>query len=69
MRKRLTFLMAVLSLSLTSCGDNTLQTNDEPNKASWSEVVNQYQRRSDLIPNLVNTMKAEAESSAVRTFK
>ncbi len=50
--------MAVLSLS--SCGYNDFQSKDEAVKAAWSEVVNQYQRRSDLIPNLVNTVKGYA---------
>jgi LemA protein len=46
-----------LSLGLTGCGYNALQQQDETVKAAWSEVVNQYQRRADLIPNLVNTVK------------
>ncbi|MBS1220266.1 MAG: LemA family protein [Proteobacteria bacterium] len=45
---------------LGGCGYNTLQTTDEQIKASWAEVVNQYQRRADLIPNLVETVKAFA---------
>jgi len=61
MRKLLTVLTVVLVLSLTGCGYNTFQTTDEQIKASWSEVVNQYQRRADLIPNLVNTVKGEAK--------
>ncbi len=51
----------LLSLSLSGCGYNTFQTTDEQIKASWSEVVNQYQRRADLIPNLVSTVKGEAK--------
>jgi LemA protein len=51
-------LFAVLLLS--GCGYNTLQSTDEQIKASWAEVLNQYKRRSDLIPNLVNTVKAYA---------
>jgi LemA protein len=51
---------ALITLSLTGCGYNTLQRNDEQIKASWSEVVNQYQRRADLVPNLVNTVKGYA---------
>jgi LemA protein len=47
-------------LILTGCGYNTFQRNDEQVKSSWSEVVNQYQRRADLIPNLVNTVKGFA---------
>ena len=48
-------------MGLTGCGYNTFQTTDEQIKASWSEVVNQYQRRADLIPNLVSTVKGEAK--------
>lgn len=48
------------TLSLTGCGYNTLQATDEQIKASWSEVVNQYQRRADLVPNLVRTVQGEA---------
>src|ERR1700730_438536 len=51
--------MAV-AISLSGCGYNTLQTQDEQVKAAWSEVVNQYQRRADLVPNLVNTVKGYA---------
>jgi LemA protein len=53
-------LIATASLILSGCGYNTLQTQDEGVKAAWSEVVNQYQRRADLIPNLVNTVKGYA---------
>ena len=53
-------LMLVASLLLGGCGYNTIQTQDEAVKAAWSEVVNQYQRRADLIPNLVNTVKGFA---------
>ena len=60
MRKLWTVLTAVLVLLLTGCGYNTFQTGDEQIKASWSEVVNQYQRRADLVPNVVNTVKSEA---------
>lgn len=60
MRKLWMLLAAWLTLSLTGCGYNTLQSNDEQIKASWSEVVNQYQRRADLVPNLVNTVKGYA---------
>jgi LemA protein len=56
--KRLLALLLVLSLS--GCGYNTLQSQDEQVKAAWSEVVNQYQRRTDLIPNLVATVKGFA---------
>ena len=47
-------------LLLSGCGYNTFQTTDEQIKASWAEVLNQYQRRADLIPNLVNTVKGYA---------
>ena len=60
MRKLWAALATLVTLSLTGCGYNTLQSNDEQIKASWSEVVNQYQRRADLVPNLVNTVKGFA---------
>jgi LemA protein len=50
----------LMSLSLGACGYNDLQGLDEDTKAAWSEVVNQYQRRADLIPNLVATVKGYA---------
>ena len=50
----------VLLTQLTGCGYNTFQTQDEQIKASWAEVVNQYQRRADLIPNLVETVRGFA---------
>jgi LemA protein len=53
-------LLALAGLMLSGCGYNTLQSQDEAVKAQWSEVVNQYQRRADLIPNLVNTVKGFA---------
>jgi LemA protein len=48
-------------LLLSGCGYNTLQSQDEAIKASWAEVVNQYQRRADLVPNLVQTVKGYAQ--------
>jgi len=54
------FWALLLILPLTGCGYNEFQTRDEQVKAAWSEVVNQYQRRADLIPNLVNTVKGFA---------
>jgi len=55
------FLASIVLLPLLSgCGYNSFQTKDEAIKAAWSEVVNQYQRRADLIPNLVNTVKGYA---------
>jgi LemA protein len=53
-------LLAVAGLLLSGCGYNTLQVQDETVKSAWSEVVNQYQRRADLIPNLVATVKGFA---------
>jgi LemA protein len=61
MRKLVVFGLLVLSVLLSGCGYNTLQREDEAIKSAWSEVVNQYQRRYDLIPNLVNTVKGFAE--------
>ncbi len=60
MRNLRIFLATLLVLSLTGCGYNNFQTTDEQVKASWSEVLNQYQRRADLIPNLVSTVKGFA---------
>src|SRR5499427_3096211 len=55
------FLAAiVVALSLSGCGYNDLQRQDEQIKSAWSEVLNQYQRRADLVPNLVNTVKGYA---------
>ncbi len=54
-------LTLLATLVLSGCGYNQLQTEDETVKASWSEVLNQYQRRADLVPNLVNTVKGYAE--------
>lgn len=50
-----------LLLLLSGCGYNELQRGDEQIKAAWSEVINQYQRRADLVPNLVNTVKGFAQ--------
>ena len=49
-----------MALTLSGCGYNTLQTTDEDIKATWAEVLNQYQRRADLVPNLVNVVKGYA---------
>ena len=57
---RFTTLIAALVL-LTSCGINNIPTYDEQVKAAWSQVENQYQRRADLIPNLVETVKGYAK--------
>ena len=55
-----TLWIVLLAVTLSGCGYNTFQTTDEQIKASWAEVLNQYQRRADLIPNLVNTVKGYA---------
>jgi len=55
------WLIVVVASLLGGCGYNQLQSLDEQVKASWSEVINQYQRRADLIPNLVNTVKGYAQ--------
>jgi LemA protein len=61
MGSRIAVLVALAATLLVSgCGYNTLQSTDEQTKAAWSEVLNQYQRRADLIPNLVETVKAFA---------
>ena len=61
MRRRIRWSMIFLmTLLLSACGYNDLQSGDEQIKASWAEVVNQYQRRADLVPNLVKTVKAYA---------
>ena len=61
MRHKLIFtLFLIVSALLSGCGYNTLQSSDEQIKASWSEVLNQYQRRADLVPNLVNVVKGYA---------
>ena len=53
--------LLVIAFGLSACGINAIQTQDEQVKAAWSEVLNQYQRRADLIPNLVNTVKGYAK--------
>ena len=65
MKSRFLNLIAIgmagaLSLLLTGCGYNQFQSLDEQTKSAWSEVLNQYQRRADLIPNIVATVKGEA---------
>jgi LemA protein len=60
MRIRLIVLLAVLATMLSGCGYNSIQSQDEAVKAQWSEVLNQYQRRADLVPNLVATVKGFA---------
>ena len=61
MRKFILALATMLAVGLSGCGYNTFQSSDEQIKASWSEVLNQYQRRADLVPNLVNTVKGYAQ--------
>ena len=53
-------LLFMAAVTVSGCGYNELQGLDEDTKAAWSEVINQYQRRADLIPNLVNTVKGYA---------
>jgi LemA protein len=61
MRRRIRWsIIFLMTLLLSACGYNDLQSGDEQIKASWAEVVNQYQRRADLVPNLVKTVKAYA---------
>jgi LemA protein len=55
------FVLLLLAFSVAGCGYNAIQRQDEAVKAAWSEVLNQYQRRSDLVPNLVNTVKGYAQ--------
>jgi LemA protein len=60
MRILLALSTLLATLTLSGCGYNTIQTTDEGVTASWSEVINQYQRRADLVPNLVNVVKGYA---------
>lgn len=60
MRLRLFVLLAVLASLLSGCGYNQIQSNDEAVNAAWSEVLNQYKRRADLIPNLVQVVQGYA---------
>ncbi|HEQ0198706.1 MULTISPECIES: LemA family protein [Pseudomonas] len=57
-------LLPILALLLSGCGYNAMQAGDEQVKAAWSEVLNQYQRRADLVPNLVSTVKGYASHEA-----
>jgi len=62
MKRLLTLLLMLgMAIGLAGCGYNNIQSLDEQTKAAWSEVVNQYQRRADLIPNLVATVKVFAQ--------
>jgi LemA protein len=60
MRTVMAVALVVLTMVLAGCGYNDMQRGDEQVKAAWSEVLNQYQRRADLVPNLVNTVKGFA---------
>jgi LemA protein len=61
LRAVLALLAGLVLMALSGCGYNAIQQQDEQVKASWSEVLNQYQRRADLVPNLVNTVKGYAQ--------
>lgn len=61
MKNILSGLVLLMTLALTGCGYNQIQSQDEQITSSWAEVLNQYQRRADLIPNLVSTVKGEAK--------
>jgi len=60
MRKLWTPILILAAATLAGCGYNDIQRADEQTKSAWSEVLNQYQRRADLVPNLVNTVKGFA---------
>ncbi|MBA2594498.1 MAG: LemA family protein [Gammaproteobacteria bacterium] len=60
MRFRFAAVFLIIALSVSGCGYNTLQRLDEEVKAAWAEVLNQYQRRADLVPNLANVVKGYA---------
>ena len=60
MRELSLLITLCLALMLSGCGYNTMQAQDEQIKAGWAEVLNQYQRRADLVPNLVNVVKGYA---------
>ena len=60
MRKLLWAVSMLAALTLSGCGYNDFQTKDEQVKSAWGEVLNQYQRRADLIPNLVATVQGYA---------
>ena len=61
LRRLAALALLALGLSLTGCGYNDFQRLDEQVKSGWAEVLNQYQRRADLIPNIVATVKGEAD--------
>lgn len=68
MNKFFALILVLLSLSLSGCGYNTLQSRDEQVSASWSNVLNLYQKRADLVPNLVEVVKGYATHES-DTFK
>src|SRR6185295_9207193 len=57
-------VLVAVGLMISGCGINTIPTQEEQAKSAWSEVQNQYQRRADLIPNLVNTVKGYAQQES-----
>jgi len=61
---RFALLAILLGVTLAGCGVNNIPTQEEAAKAKWSQVLNQYQRRADLIPNLVETVKGYARQEA-----
>lgn len=64
MRSLKTVIVALALLTLSGCGYNAIQQKDEAVTAAWSEVLNQYQRRADLVPNLVSTVQGYAQHEA-----
>lgn len=60
MKMKRGLLVVSAALALSGCGYNDFQSLDEQTKSAWSEVLNQYQRRADLVPNIVATVKGEA---------
>jgi LemA protein len=60
MKRLMAALLILCAVTLSGCGYNTMQSQDEQIKAAWAEVLNQYQRRADLIPNLVRTVEGFA---------
>ena len=69
LRKIAVLCAALVTMTLAGCGYNDLQRQDEGIKAAWSEVLNQYQRRADLVPNLVNTVKGYAQHAVARLLR
>ena len=68
-RTRLLAIFAPIALFLTACGVNSIPTAEENAKAKWADVQNQYQRRADLIPNLVATVRARRRAGAQRAAR